>query len=411
MLFKQVNVIHFSLLVCLFSSLTGCSNNQAAQNLFAADPKLTENSAATSNLPSETAPNPTPIQLPDNFPQQIPLYPDATILDRELAAAGKGEKTLWESSDPSNLIANYYQRELLANDWQIIESFSPDADNTLIASRDGTEVKVSIVSTSPKTQFAIEYQGTGNSLQSETETSNSNLTASGPQNFSDLEQVTPQLRQYIEDLAALGVLTRLKSDDSAKTNLFKPNQTITRREYALWLVAANNKLHLNQAGKQIRPASQTSQPAFQDIKPNDPDFAIIQGLAEAGVIPSPLTGNSSALLFRPDAPLTRANLLEWKVPLDLRQALPSASMETIKETWGFQDTTKINNPKVWRSLYADFQNGEQANVRRVFGYTTLFQPQKPVTRAEAAAALWYFGYQGEGMSAEEALQLSNSSAS
>jgi hypothetical protein len=34
----------------------------------------------------------------------------------------------------------------------------------------------------------------------------------------------------------------------------------------------------------------------------------------------------------------------------------------------------------------------------------LFQPKKPVTRAEAAAALWYFGAEGEGISAQDALQ-------
>ncbi|MCA1995168.1 MAG: S-layer homology domain-containing protein, partial [Coleofasciculus sp. S288] len=51
--------------------------------------------------------------------------------------------------------------------------------------------------------------------------------------------------------------------------------------------------------------------------------------------------------------------------------------------------------------------GEQSNIRRVFGYTTLFQPKKSVTRAEAASTLWYFGSQGEGLSAREALQLKN----
>jgi hypothetical protein len=57
-----------------------------------------------------------------------------------------------------------------------------------------------------------------------------------------------------------------------------------------------------------------------------------------------------------------------------------------------------------RAVLADFQNGELANIRRVFGYTTLFQPKKPVTRAEAAAAVWYFGAEGEGVSAQDALQ-------
>jgi len=40
----------------------------------------------------------------------------------------------------------------------------------------------------------------------------------------------------------------------------------------------------------------------------------------------------------------------------------------------------------------------------VFGYTTLFQPKKPVTRAEAAASLWYFGFQGDGITAKEILE-------
>ncbi|MGV2388586.1 MAG UNVERIFIED_CONTAM: hypothetical protein LVR29_10585 [Microcystis novacekii LVE1205-3] len=30
------------------------------------------------------------------------------------------------------------------------------------------------------------------------------------------------------------------------------------------------------------------------------------------------------------------------MPLDVRKALPSANLDTIKNTWGFQDTNKIN---------------------------------------------------------------------
>jgi hypothetical protein len=110
------------------------------------------------------------------------------------------------------------------------------------------------------------------------------------------------------------------------------------------------------------------------------------------------------VLFRPDAPLTREQLILWKVPLDTRQALPAANLEAVKQTWGFQDAGSIE-PKALRAVLADFQNAEQSNIRRVFGYTTLFQPKKPVTRAEASAALWYFGTQGEGISATEALKL------
>ncbi|NEQ70571.1 MAG: S-layer homology domain-containing protein, partial [Symploca sp. SIO2D2] len=49
-----------------------------------------------------------------------------------------------------------------------------------------------------------------------------------------------------------------------------------------------------------------------------------------------------------------------------------------------------------------------ANIRRLLGYTTLFQPKKAVTRAETAAVLWYIGYQGEGISAKEVQKLNSS---
>jgi hypothetical protein len=189
-----------------------------------------------------------------------------------------------------------------------------------------------------------------------------------------------------------------------KTNEFLPDKIITRREYARWLVAANNAMYANNPAKQIRLASSSTQPAFRDILAKDPDFSVIQGLAEAGLIPSALSGDATAVLFRPDAPLTREQLLLWKVPLDTRQALPAANLEAVKQTWGFQDAGSIE-PKVLRAVLADFQNAEQSNIRRVFGYTTLFQPKKPITRAEASAALSYFGTQGEGMSATEALKL------
>ena len=108
-------------------------------------------------------------------------------------------------------------------------------------------------------------------------------------------------------------------------------------------------------------------------------------------------------MFRPNAPLSREDLILWKVPIDTRQTLPSATIEAVKQTWGFQDAARTDS-KALRAVLADFQNGDQANIRRAFGYTTLFQPKRAVTRAEAAAVLWYFGFQGDGLSATEALK-------
>ena len=223
-----------------------------------------------------------------------------------------------------------------------------------------------------------------------------------PGQFSDIEEVPEPFRDYIQDLAELEVLSAVEGGDR-----FDPNKPITRREYARWLITANNTINASVSSKQIRPGSKTDQPAFQDVAVSDPDFGSIQGLAEAGLIPSKLSGDDTAIKFRPDAPLTREDLVHWKVPLDNRKALPTATIDQVKETWGFQDATKIS-PEALKAVYSDFQNGEKANIRRVFGFTTLFQPKKAITRAQAAASLWYFGFQGEGISATEALEIQSS---
>ncbi|MEM9485503.1 MAG: S-layer homology domain-containing protein, partial [Cyanobacteria bacterium P01_F01_bin.116] len=185
-------------------------------------------------------------------------------------------------------------------------------------------------------------------------------------------------------------------------NEFLPNAIITRREYARWLLAANNRFYGDQRAKKIRPAVESSQPAFQDVGVANIDFPAIQGLAEAGIIPSTLNGSTTAIKFRPDAPLTRKDLILWKVPLDQRAAIPDATATAVNEAWGFQDAGKIE-PAALKAVLADHGNGDFANIRRALGYTTLFQPDKGVTRAEAAAVLWRFGKSTEGLTATELL--------
>jgi S-layer homology domain len=388
---KKYAVIRTTLFASLLGLLTACSGNPNVEKLFEADPQLKQTPNPTTSPVAPT--DSTQATLPNDFPD-IPRYPNA-----ELIASEPGN-TRWQSSDPSNAIATFYQQQLQSNNWQIVTPFSTTGENgetSLVARQNGLEVKIAIAQSSPNTEYVISYQ----QANAASPTPNPNPTptvATTPIEFSDLETVSEPWRGYVEDLAALGVL----SANPPQSDRFDPNAIITRREYARWLVTANNQIYANQPNKQIRLASQSDQPAFKDVPPNDPDFATIQGLANAGYIPSPLTGDDSAVLFRPDAPLTREELIAPKVALDLRKSLPTASIDGIKQTWGFQDATKIN-PKALQALYADYQNGAQANIGRAFGSTTLFQPKKTVTRVEAAAVLWYFGYQGDGISAKEAL--------
>ncbi len=209
--------------------------------------------------------------------------------------------------------------------------------------------------------------------------------------FSDLETAPAPLRPWIKDLNKLGTI-------APKTgNQFQPNILVARREYARWLLQTNNRLYKNQPSRQIRLAQPTDSASFPDIANNHPDFTIIQGLANAGLIGG--TGDR----FRPNDPLLREELVQWKIPLDLRQPLPNATTETVNQAWGFKDGDRISENAL-SAIFADSQLRDISSIRRSFGFTTLLQPQKPVTRAEAAASLWYFGTATDGISASKVLE-------
>ncbi|WP_434686346.1 S-layer homology domain-containing protein [Pseudanabaena minima] len=208
--------------------------------------------------------------------------------------------------------------------------------------------------------------------------------------FSDLDTAPASLKNWIKDLNQLGTITPKTGQQ------FKPNILVARREYARWLLETNNRLYKNQPSRQIRLAQPTDSASFTDIPNNHPDFGIIQGLANAGLI-----GGSGS--FRPNDPLLREELVQWKIPLDLRQPLPSATLESVSQSWGFKDSDRISENAL-SAIFADAQLRDLSNIRRSFGFTTLLQPQKPVTRAEAAASLWYFGTAMDGTSVSKALE-------
>ena len=376
--------------------------------------------------------------LPVSFPTSFPIYPQAQLSKVETEDDSKSGTISWNSSDNRQAIADYYQAQWEINDWDIIKPFTIDPKREIaraIAVKNEQRVALTLRSLSDGTNLSLVYQplsqeiansGISEAISTQTEpepktakptnqiestSESTTLEQTKPSevedeyitsttSFADLDKAPEQLYQSVETLASLDILTPYTGQKNTDLSKFAPNAIITRGEYARWLIEANNRYYKDDPGKIIYVPNDTEQPAFQDINKADPDFGAIQALAEAGLIPSRLTQDSTKLLFKPDAPLTREDLLAWKVPLDMRQALPKASIEAIKESWGFQDAADIDSSAI-RALYGDFQNGDRSNVRRVFGFTTLFQPNKPVTRAEAAASLWYFGFQGDGVTARE----------
>lgn len=205
------------------------------------------------------------------------------------------------------------------------------------------------------------------------------------------------LQPYMTDVLQLS-----EADAPDLFKAFSPNEPVTRAAFARWLVSVNNRLYRDRPSRQIRTA-EASAPAFQDVLAGSPNFAYIQGLAEAGYIPSALSGDKNQMRFRPSDALTRETLLLWKVPVDRRQILPTVSTDRVKQLWGFKDAGRIAASAL-PAVAADHQNGDLSNIRRLFGSTLLFQPQKPLTQAEAVAALWFIGVEGEGFSAQDLLR-------
>jgi S-layer homology domain len=389
------------LAISLLISSSGCGV-KSLQNVLAPDPKLKEPIAVGTKAP-ETSP-----QSSTDLPADFPLYPQAKLQSTEQTTEG-ATVTSWTTPDPIDFVYTFYQKELAAKQWQIVTQPS-DSDPQLTAKQAQLSVSIAPQTSTDKQQtgvtlYTISLQGATTASPTPTSTPEPTPTASNPTptaspSTKSNSKLSTTTADYLTDLTKLGVLTSTDTNAAGKTPL--TNRVVTRREYARWLVAANNKINGTKPSQQIKLATTDVKPAFQDVPTTNPDFPSIQGLAEAGIIPSPLSGDNTAVLFRPDTPLTREQMILWKVPLDTRQPLPAASLDTIKQTWGFQDAGKID-AKALRAVIADFQNGEQSNIRRVFGYTTLFQPKKTVNLGEVAIAIWYFGANSEGLSAHDTL--------
>ncbi|KAL5994368.1 hypothetical protein ACLOJK_024418 [Asimina triloba] len=188
-------------------------------------------------------------------------------------------------------------------------------------------------------------------------------------------------------LSALQVLKVVEAD-------VRPSDLCTRREYARWLVSASSALSRNTVSK-VYPAmyiENVTELAFDDVTPEDPDFPSIQGLAEAGLISSKLSRNDmhhlsdkgqDPVMFSPESHSLAAKRLAQTFFV-AKLLIPH--VQTLYQSSGFIDIDKIN-PEAWPAIAADMSAGEQGITGLAFGFTRLFQPDKPVTKAQAAIAL------------------------
>jgi len=367
-------------------------------------------------------------ELPTDFPNGL-NYPDAKLqgvqqIDQiaafKLKKQDLTQQTRWATPNTSQMVQRYYSEQLQTDDWQLIGRKLSQQQLILIAKRNSLHVRVTIPAAGtlvpvqadkngperrmPMTVFFIDYAQSNPSSITKAPPQPGDLDFIGPVNADEdttqrtvvakknVDQISPDLQTYVQDLQQLEVL-----------DIGDPNQPIQRGTFARWLVETNNRLYRDRPTQQIRVAAPNQESVFKDVSSDHSNFPYIQGLAEAGFIPSPLSGDADQTTFQPNQPLTRESLLQWKVPVDFRKILPSTTTAKVQEVWGFKDTEQISAPAL-TAVFADHNNGELANIRRLLGSALLFQPKKAVTRAEAAATLWFIGVAGEGYSAKDVLR-------
>ncbi|CAN1296238.1 hypothetical protein LINPERPRIM_LOCUS23082 [Linum perenne] len=175
------------------------------------------------------------------------------------------------------------------------------------------------------------------------------------------------------------------------------NGLCSRRDYARWLVRLNSLLERNPKHRIVPTISLSGSlaTAFDDVNIDDPDFPFIQALAEAGIIPSKLSSASlfsdiaedGISYFYPDRYIKRKNslvLLDISFRSFLKPDLFTVQMSRIRADYiDVKAITSDASPE----FFTDMLAGEKSIIRKVFGQSRRFQPNKPATKAQAAVAL------------------------
>uniref|UniRef100_A0A0E0LB73 SLH domain-containing protein n=1 Tax=Oryza punctata TaxID=4537 RepID=A0A0E0LB73_ORYPU len=156
----------------------------------------------------------------------------------------------------------------------------------------------------------------------------------------------------------------------------------TRREFARW-----KRMH------RIIPNILTSgsvRRAFDDIDADDPDFLYIQCIVSSklsnflGTSTSDFSSESGNSNFLPNSYLSRFDLVNWKALVEHPFAT-EPDQKMLSKNVHILDLSSW--PDVSSSILMDLMGGEQSIISKVFGNTRRLQPHKPVTKAQAAAAL------------------------
>lgn len=166
---------------------------------------------------------------------------------------------------------------------------------------------------------------------------------------------------------------------------FQPNAPVMRREFIRWLFAANNAIQTDDT-KKIHPAPSGTTPYFKDIPSTDKDFAIVQGMQDAGI-----SVGFPDKTFQPDIPITREQAVALSLGVDCSYdgnwSKDPTEAYIFLPAW--KDKAAVS--KTYAPILASCGDATTDTVGRVWGKVTVFRPQMNVTRAEAALMDWQTG--------------------
>ncbi|XP_044491120.1 uncharacterized protein LOC123215118 isoform X2 [Mangifera indica] len=230
------------------------------------------------------------------------------------------------------------------------------------------------------------------------ETDGDNIASPGPKcvqhdtgSVDRLERVIVSVATDSTQQESLSILKKLKIiEDNVETD-----KLCTRREYARWLVCINSSLERSPKHRIVPSISLSGSvvAAFNDVDVEDPDFEFIQALAEAGIVPSKLSGKNygsdhsegqQSVNFFPERFISRQDLIGWKAQVEYE--FKPEILQKISTKVGYMDVKAISS-EAPVELYMDLLAGDKSIARRVFGQSKRFQPNKPSTKAQAAVAL------------------------
>lgn len=210
-------------------------------------------------------------------------------------------------------------------------------------------------------------------------------TAAPTPAFSDLQGVAAA--PYVDQLTQLQVFF-------PAGGLFEPNKPVERREFVRWLMHADAAIWASTPSVAVSPSHTDARQYFTDVPPDDADFTDIEGLHDAGV---PLAPGRT---FAPNRDITREEALAIKAYVDCGAPDPLVAgdlRQAYFELPNWRDRDRIGGRYVAAiaSCLLQDQGTTPANrldtIARTFGNVSALQPQRALTRAEAAAMIWKIG--------------------